>query len=223
MNDRTRWKTLAIIGIVIGVLLVGGILATFAVGMSGSHGDTQYQEVPPERGRVIDYRDGNIKHHHARTRYKRVSSRTLALTGPCAVATQNEWGDSATFTEVVRGSLHVHYCVGRLHPNRIVKVWATFDHWEWWAQRWHLNWQRKAMESPILWTTTWCQDSGYGPCYPVQRKTYKWTWEFKRSVHIPALGDVVQYATFGAVCTVRGQAPSRHQNYECYSGKWATS
>lgn len=211
------------------LLVVAAILVAYAVAtnITGDQSSTRIEEVPPmERGRVIDYGDGNIKHHHGRHHIRQVdrmqlSSRSLlatGMTGPCYIATQDEFGDSGTFAKVVRGSLHVHYCVGRLHPNRIVKVWPTFDHWEWWLQRWSLDWQRKASESPVLWTTTWCSSSGYGPCYPVQRKTYKWSFQFVRRV--PVTGWM-QHATFGAVCTVRGQAPGRSKNYECYSGKWS--
>lgn len=219
-----RTKTLVLVLLVTAALIAAGLLA-FGPMTGSSSNETTYRESPPVgvvnlmRTRKVNYRKGKIRHHHHHTSTKVISrSRSTAAEGVCRVVNRDEFGDSGTFAKVVRGTGHFHYCVGRKNPAKIVSYWTSFDSWAWWLQRWHLNEQHISKESPILWTSTWCTSDGSGPCYPVQRKTLEYHFQFIRHVHIPVLGwDIDQHADFYIVCTVRGDSPGHHGNHECYS------
>jgi hypothetical protein len=221
--SRRIWIAL----LVVALLVVIGIFVWGQPITSESHTDTQYTESPVGlmRARDVNYRKGRIRHHHHRNRQRVVSrirtsstATRSAAAGTCYVRARDEFGDSGTFANVTRGTVYYHWCVGRKNPAKIVSYWTSFDSWAWWLQRWHIDESHISKESPILWTTTWCTPDGSGPCYPVQRKTLEYHFQFVRHVHIPILGwNIDQHADFYIICTVRGDSPGHHLNTECYS------
>lgn len=217
LREQTLKKAL----VVLLVILVALLVLLVATQVNGSSGEvTVTTEPQPMLARVI-YRDGEIKRSSKKVTVKQTSSRARLVaeatnrTGPCYVANNTRWGDSGTRDHVVRGTAIFHWCVGKNDPAKIAKYWTNFDYAPNWAQLWKLDWSKVTVDSQIVWTTTWCGSSGVGPCFPVQRKTREYRWQFVR--HVPYL-DLPQHATFYATCTVRGNAPSVHPNLECYSG-----
>lgn len=208
-------NTAAKIGLVVVGVIVTLVLIVAATQINGSSSEEQWSQEPspaPMLMRVV-YSDGNIRHHSHRNRWAETSSRSTA--GDCFVQSRTEWGDSLTRDHVVRGTAHFHFCLSQRNPAKISAYWANFDAAGNWAQLWKLEWSEVSKESPTVWTSTWC--AGGGPCYPVQRHTREYRWQFIR--HVPYL-DLPQHATFYAVCTVRGDAPgiAHGHNVECYSG-----
>lgn len=209
-----RWLFIAFI-LAIGIALAAVMIGITAV--NGSSGEvTVTTEPQPMVGRVI-YSEGNIRRSSKKVTWKKVSqtSRTVAArTAPtiCYKANNTRWGDSLTKDHVVRGTVVFHWCV---QGPKITKYWTNFDYAGNSVQLWKLDWDKITVDSEIVWTSTWCTPDGSGPCYNVQRKTREYRWQFVR--HVPYL-DLPQHATFYATCTVRGNAPTRSPNFECYSG-----
>lgn len=215
-NERRGW-------IIAAVAAVAFALAIAASQVGGSSSTDHWsQEGSPSSApmlmRVI-YSDGDIRHHSHRNRWRETtSSRSLMSAGPaddCFVQSRDEWGDSLTRDHVVRGTGHFHFCINSRNHARLSDFWASFDAAGNWAQLWKLDWSQVASESATVWSTTWCA-AGVS-CYPVQRHTLEFRWQFVR--HVPYL-NLPQHATFYETCTVRGDAPgiAHGHNVECYSG-----
>lgn len=222
---KTRW---VVVIVVVALAFTAAAGWVWAGTMNGSSDEETVITGPPESGMLMQviYSDakrkkGTIKNSSQKHWVVKTSSRTRSTgtTGPCYTVYKKKYGDSGTFAHIVSGTGIFHYCVGRLHPERIAKYWTniTLDDNFWLG--WAVDWSRIEKQSPIVWTSTWCTNDGSGPCYPVQRKTLEWRWQFVRSVYFPILDKVlVQHGTFYATCTVRGNAPNRAPNEECYGG-----
>lgn len=215
------------IGVAVLIAVALAVLAVTVSTMGGHHSEDSggVYVSPPAEGMTMlqvirdqgKVKDGKIKHHHHRDSGGRLARASRDSEGTCYSHNRDEFGDSGTLQSIVRGTIIPHWCVGARHPNRIVKDWWNFDFQDNFWLGWSLNWSRIEKQSPVTWAASnWC---GQGVCYPVQRKTEEYRWQWVRSVYIPILDKVlVQHATFYATCTVRGSAPGTPYNWECYSG-----
>lgn len=226
LHGTDRWLFIGFF-VCIAIALVVVVIA--ATGVSGSSGEETGGVEPQPKvisERVIydpgKVKKGNIKHSQRKTGGGKTSARRIAArsgTGPCYVVNETRYGNSGTWQKVVSGTGHFHWCVAAANHAKIAKYWSNFDFDDNWLLGWTLEWSKIDKDSDIAWTSTWCSDDGSGPCYNVQRKTREYRWQFVRSVYVPILDKIVdQHATFYAICTVRGDAPTRTWNHECYSG-----
>jgi len=142
---------------------------------------------------------GKITRVHHKIHLTRLSSRA---TGSCYRVDARVIGDNPLIDDIVTGTGHFHWCVNRLHPNRILDkyTYANKDHSESWG--WELN--NIELTSGMGWSTKWCLDPGeQGPCAAVQYRYWRFTFRWDRGISVFGQ-EIKMHKTLYTACTVRG-------------------